>query len=264
MKAEHRHDSKTNELAEWLQNLPELAKKNVKILTYASVVIVLIAVSAWFHWHFKNESVQKKTEFTGFVTQLSQNKAQIIQSSSEGKDLSFMLLQTAEALLNTAQNEKDDGVAAMAFIKHGETIRTELHYRNETISEQELATQIEKAKSSYDEAVKRSKGRASLTAMAKFGLGLCEEELGKFDSAAAIYRQIAEDPSFDGTVTAVQAKDRLDSMDEYKQKLTFKASPKPEPVSVLPPGTEQQSLTAPLPPITSPPAEPNSPKAPGM
>ena len=49
MKAEHRHELKTNELAEWITNLPEWASENKKPIIYACVI--LIAAGAIYGWH---------------------------------------------------------------------------------------------------------------------------------------------------------------------------------------------------------------------
>jgi len=42
MKAEHRHELKTNELAEWIANLPQWARDNGRMVIYLSVVAVLV------------------------------------------------------------------------------------------------------------------------------------------------------------------------------------------------------------------------------
>jgi len=76
-------------------------------------------------------------------------------------------------------------------------------------------------------------------AAAEFGLGLCEEELGNFEKAQQIYQIIldkssqSENPDFEGTVAVTQAKHRLDTMADYKQKVIFKLAPTPPAASLL-------------------------------
>ncbi|MCJ7728616.1 MAG: hypothetical protein MUO27_01860, partial [Sedimentisphaerales bacterium] len=53
MRAEHRHELKTNELAEWLNNLPIWAKQNLRIIIYVSAVVVIVAVSYLYHRYQK-------------------------------------------------------------------------------------------------------------------------------------------------------------------------------------------------------------------
>ena len=121
----------------------------------------------------------------------------------------------------------------------------ELHYRSGDVSELDLKTQVNLAKDSYTKAVDKSSGNPSLTAMARFGLGLCEEELGNFTEAERLYQQIISNPDLEGTVSVSQAKQRLYTMADYKEKLVFKASPKPEPVPAAEPITPALDLGIP-------------------
>jgi hypothetical protein len=228
MKSEHRHELKTNELAMWIANLPQWAEKNAKTITYVSVVAVLVIASVVFYWYRKDvESVQKRAEFTKLLGELPQVRGQIVKDYGQGKDYSFMLIQTANELQTFAQNTKNNQMAALAFIKRAEALRMELHYRRETPSEQDIATQINQAKSSYAEAVEKASSIATLAAIARLGLGLCEEELGNFTEARQIYNEIAAGSTFEGTSAAAEAKQRLVTMDDFQGKIVFRASPKP-------------------------------------
>jgi hypothetical protein len=84
------------------------------------------------------------------------------------------------------------------------------------------------AMGAYRQALEKASPDRSLMAIAKFGLGLCEEELGNFDQAEPIYREVADDPLFEGTVAAAQARLRLDTMADYKTKVVFKLAPIPK------------------------------------
>jgi len=211
MKPKHRHQLKTNELAEWIANLPQWARKNLKMIIGVSVVAVLVIASVFFYWYRKNvEQVRKQLELTELISKLSRSKTQILGGQARGVDYSFILLQPADNLRIFAQNTTDDQMAALALIKRAEALRTELHYRAGTADKQDLTSQINRAKSSYTEALEKSSPNPSLTAAAKFGLGLCEEELGSFEKAGQIYRDIAANPDFEGTTAAVQAKQRLE------------------------------------------------------
>jgi hypothetical protein len=226
MKPDHRHELKTNELAEWLSNLPQWAKENSTYVIFISAVIIVTACLYFWRTHRQNVVFQKQLELTSLTGQLLANKIQILQSQEQGKDLSFILLQTGEVLGGIADNTDDDQTAALALIKQAEVQRTELHYRLRPAPEQEAVAQINQAKANYAKALERCPDNPSLTAAAKLGLGLCEEELYDFESAKQIYRDITTNPDFEGTVAAAQAKIRLETMDDYKQKITFKPAPK--------------------------------------
>ena len=117
MKSEHRHELKTNELAEWLSNLPQWARQNLRMIIYVSVVAVLLIVSVVFRWYRKNvESVNAQIELTGFITQLARDKIQILQNQARGFDSSYSLINLAESLQGFAQKARDDGMAALALI----------------------------------------------------------------------------------------------------------------------------------------------------
>lgn len=225
MKADHRHELKTNILAEWLGNLPQWTKEN--LITIICVLVLVIAVAGFYIWrsHSKSAQVQEHIRFTSLVNQISNTKMQILSAQAQGTDRSFILFKPADALKTFADSTTDDNLAAMALIKRAEALRTELHYRLAAVSNQDLLAQLTRARESYTEAVEKSSSNPSLRAAAKFGLGLCEEELGNFDKARQTYREIADDPAFDGTVAITQVKLRLDTMADYKGNVVFRPKP---------------------------------------
>jgi len=228
MKSEHRHELKTNELAEWLTHLPQWAKDNR--ITVIGVLLVVVVAGAVYIWkiHNKNVTAQNQIELTNYMARLMGGKPQVISAQSQGKDLSYILLQPANSLKSFAQTVKDNRMAAFAFIKRAEALRTELHYRLGPVNQQDFTTQINLAKDSYNEAIKKAASLPSLLAEAKFGLGLCEEELGNFEAAQQIYQDVAANQDFEGTVAKVSAKWRLETMADYKTKVVFQRSAKPK------------------------------------
>ena len=238
MKSDHRHELKTNELAEWLANLPQWARENLRMIIYVSVVAVLVAGSTLWYWYNKNvELVQRQLKFTSLISRLPQSKMQILMAQTKGVDVSYMLIETAVALRTAAEGSKDDQAAALALIKRAEALRAAVHYRQETVDQAELQMAINQAETAYSKALRKATLNRSLTATARFGLGLCEEELGNFDKARQIYSDLVADPAFEVTTAVAQAKQRLETMADYQQKVVFKASPRPRPVplDLLPP-----------------------------
>ena len=230
MRAGHRHELKTNVLAEWIANFPQWAKENLKTIIYVSVLVVVVAgLYFWKMYEEKVVSVRKELEFTKLIAQLPRGKIRILQAQARGVDISYMLIQTADELQIAAQNAKDDQMAALAQIKRAEALRMELHYRFGAVGERDTTAQIDLARASYAEAIKKSSTSPLLMSTAKLGLGLCEEELGNFEKAKQIYGEIIADASFEGTVAAAQAKLRLETMADYQQKVVFKPSLKPAP-----------------------------------
>lgn len=228
MKSDHRHELKTNELAEWIANLPRWARENGTMVISISLVAVLVIGSALWYWRkAKVESVQNQLDFTNLITRLSQSKMQVLMGQSRGVDSSYMLVETAANFQSTAENVTDGRMAALALIKRAEALRAELHYRQQSVSQTDLRTAINQAKTSYTKAIEKAAGNPSLTAIARFGLGLCEEEIGNFDGAEQIYRDIVSNGDFEGTTALAKARQRLETMSDYRQKIVFKAAPKP-------------------------------------
>lgn len=243
MKPKHRHELKTNELAEWIGNLPQWARENRRTIIYVSVVAVLVIGSAWWYWYNKNvESVREQVQLTSLIAQLPQSKMQIVTARARGVDTSIVLLQVADNLQSAAQSAKDDQIAALALIKHAEALRTALHYRQGTVGRAELEAAINRAKAGYNEAFEKASPNVSLMATARFSLGLCEEEIGNFEKAEQIYREVATNTNFEGTTALAQAKQRLKTMADYQQKIVFKASPRPKPAEFIQPPFELQPV----------------------
>ena len=151
-------------------------------------------------------------------------------------------------------------MAALALIQRGAAFRAELHLRLNEASRDELAAQIAKAQASYQQALDRKPSSPSLAATATYGLGLCEEELGNFDKAAAIYREVAEKPDYAGTTAQAAAAYRLKTMDDYKTAVVFQPAPPkpaqpPTPTISIQPGAASAPMVGPAPqPVTVAPA----------
>lgn len=254
MKAEHRHELKTNELAQWLSSLPAWAQQNLRTIIYVTVVVVIVA--AYTFWYYYQKGVlggREQANMTALLTQIPQLKAYIAQTQTEGADNSYMLMQPVNGLEQIAAGAKNDSVAALTLIKQADILRTELHFRPGPVSRQDLENQINRAKGYYTKALvehlERNPNR-SLEAMAKLGLGLCEEELGNLDQARKIYDELATGATFEGTTSAAAAKQRLILMGTFNQKIVLMPTPRPvtaaptEPPAILP-APESQVQIAP-------------------
>jgi tetratricopeptide (TPR) repeat protein len=242
MKSDHRHELKTNELAEWLSHLPQWTKENLTTIIMVCVVIIVgIGIYTWRMYNVNVVRVRERAEFTNLINQLAGAKMQILQARDQQRDSSFMLLQPAKGLETFAQSTKNARMAALALIKRAEALRAEVHYGN--VEEEYFTSQINLAKNSYAEALQRCSDEPSLTAAARFGLGLCEEELGNFEQARQVYQEIVENSDFEPTVAVAQAKHRLATMADYKQEIVFGPAPKPaaaEPVTQIKPQDSDQ------------------------
>ena len=261
MKSDHRHELKTNELADWIMNFPEWADKNRTTLIAAAAVIVVAALIYFVSFYRRNVvAAHTQTRLTTLVAQVPQQTMRAASAMSQNNDESYILVQTEKDLEDFAVKSSNANMAALALLKRGDALRAELHLRLNEVSHEEMATQIAKAQASYQQALERKPSNPSLAASAQYGLGLCEEELGNFDKAAAIYREVAEKPDYAGTTGQAAAAYRLTIMNDYKTAVVFQPAPPkpvtpPTPTIQLQPGAASAPTMGPAPqPVTVAPA----------
>lgn len=227
MKSEHRHELKTNELAEWIENLPNWFRENRNfILGIAAAVLVVICIYFW-NSHTKSSQARQQIELTQLISQVARTKSTLARQQPGQANNSVAFLKIAEQLNEQADRVSNKQLAALALIKRAEALRAELHYKGKSLSKAEITDQIVKAKQSYEKALKKCSSNPQLTAMAQMGLGLCEEELGNFDKAREIYRKIVSSPELKTAVILTEVQNRLAIIDDYKQDVVFKPAPKP-------------------------------------
>jgi hypothetical protein len=187
MKAEHRHELKTNELAEWLLNFPQWAKERRRtIIWLAALTVVVVGLYIYTRYQKDVVTTQQQTRLTFLLNQVSQLRIRILKAQISGYDLSANLIRAANELQNISREAKDERVSALALIKRAQSLRTELHYRLGNVSEIDMTLQLDRAKESYNQAIAKAASSPSLMAAAKYGLGLCEEELGNFKKSEEI------------------------------------------------------------------------------
>ncbi len=269
MDAEHRHDLKTNELAQFISNAPKLIHENV--MPIIGVVLIIAALVTWptFTRMRVAAETQEKAQSTQVIERLGQNKVLAIQGRLQDTQLSNSMLLLADSMKKVADGAKTWQVAALALIKRGETLRTDLHYKAGIVNPDVLKNRIEQAKTAYEQAILKAEGKpegAIFIAMAQFGLGLCAEEVGDFTEAAGVYRMILATREFKGTIPAAQARLRLETLADKAARFVFVDAPKAPEMSI--PGIEGQIPTgapgsqvipfAPAAPDTAPPSVPDA------
>ena len=227
MDSQHRHELKTNELAEGLSHLPRLLKDNAN--TIIGVILIGVALITWpmFNRMTRQKDRTEKATITQSIQMLDRDVYAVLQAPADDTQAQTEALDTllinADALLSSVSDIDNPNLAAMAQIKAAQAIRTELHLRKEVDADM-LERQVQKAKDAYQKAFEVAQ-TTTIKAMAQFGLGLCSEELGQTDQAAEVYRQIVEDQSYKATVLPTQAQHRLDTLADNIEVFNFAAVP---------------------------------------
>jgi hypothetical protein len=258
MKSDHRHELKSNELAAWVAEFPEWARANSRTIIIGCAIVAAVAlVYGWFLYDRNVLSVNRRVKLSELASQLYADKRQAARSAAEGKDASLLLLEAANRLSQFADSAGDPTMASLAYLKHAEALRSELHYRATAVLPEDIAKQIEKAKASYQKALDKAGSQVSLKAAARYGLGLCAEELSDQAQARQLYEGIVADASLKGTVGQAAAKSRLETMASYAGKVVFRPGPEPAPApSVLVPGPNVPAAEANVPGAAAQPVAP--------
>ena len=267
MRSDHRHELKTNELADWIAHFPDWARANRTNLIAAGAILLVILVVYFVRFYRGNvASVRNQTRLTSLVAEVPQQINRVANAAAQDRDESYILLQSQKDLQDFADKSSNSDMAALALIQRGAALRAELHYRLSEISRDDLTKQIGQARASYQQALDRKPSSPALAATAHYGLGLCEEELGNFDKAGEIYREVAQKPEYAGTTAQASAAYRLKIMNDYKTDLVFRPAPPkpaaaPTPAGPIQPGAASGPMVFPAPSTaTVGPVAPSAPK----
>ncbi len=222
MKADHRHELKTNALADWMAHFPEWSKKNAKPLIGGAALLVLIVVV--FLWSQYNNTVLAQTHRSEFTSNLANIEAlimQVAQTSTQGEDTSLDLGTSSDDLGELAQNTSTKTMAALAYLKQAEMLREQIQFEAGQPTVDAITDRIETAKAAYGMALEKGKASKTLMSLAHYGLGLCAEELGQFDEAGNVYQALIADASYKGTIGQVSAANRIKAMPNFNSIITF-------------------------------------------
>ena len=142
MKSEHRHELKTNDLAEWISNFPKWAKENAIVII--PTIVVLAAIIGYFFWSQSRATDDEKDRvtFTESLSRLMQVRDRVGTEWSDADDMPLLL--TAENLARVAASSTSDGMAAFAWIKRAEALRSAVFVQTRQAPE-DIALPIEAA-----------------------------------------------------------------------------------------------------------------------
>jgi tetratricopeptide (TPR) repeat protein len=253
MDSKHRHELMHNELADWIGKLPELAR------TYRNQIIgIVLVIIGLISWPLLNRWKQE-SNFTAEAQVIEQiNAAEMgkymamnaysAQPDSNNLNTASSLLVAANNLADEAKKAPTPNLAALALIKRGQALRTELLLKKEFVPQDIVSAQIKQAQDAYQQAFDKATA-PTVKAMAQFGLGLCSEESGQLEQAKAFYQKIVDDEAYVGTPLIAMAKNRIANMTDNNAKYNFVDTPKPAPVAAEP---QIQMMPAPTTPAPAP------------
>jgi tetratricopeptide (TPR) repeat protein len=262
MDSKERHEMMSNELADWIGQIPDFLKQYRNQLL--GLVLVIVGLVSWpilNRWRQEADFVTE-TEVSQALESLDVGKFLALQAAAQtspqdNSAAGESLLVTADKLAEQAKKSPNDNLAAITLIKRGQALRTDLLYRKDAVTDDAAAAQIKQAQEAYQQAFDKAK-LPTVKAMAQFGLGICSEELGQLDQAKEIYQKIADDATYAGTPLPAAAKDRIEKLADNNAKYTFVEAPKPAPVAMpiaAPAGAKAVAQPAPTQPVAPQPEQ---------
>ncbi|MHC4287161.1 MAG: hypothetical protein ACYSSJ_02540, partial [Planctomycetota bacterium] len=146
MDSQHRHELKTNELADGLKHLPQILKDNAN--TIIGIILIGAALITWpmFSKMSRQKEMAEQTEITQSIQMLDQDIYAVLQAPADDTLAQMEALDTLLINADTLLEKSIDNpnLAAMARIKAAQAIRTELHLRKDVDADM-LERQIQKA-----------------------------------------------------------------------------------------------------------------------
>lgn len=256
MDAEHRHELKSNELADWIAHIPQYIKEHPNQII--GVVIILIALVTWplFSNMRSQSGIREQASVVSMIDMAEQ--ARISRANPEQTEVApEPLTVVAQSLQDEAGKTDNPNLAAMALIKRGNALRADLHFADE-VTDELISTRVSDARTAYEKAAELAEMPA-VKGLAQLGLGLCAEETREFDKAREVYQNILDDKAYESTVVPVEAQRRLDALADNSIEVIFApAPPEAEEAAGAPAEGVQPiepTIEAPQAPVTEQPRE---------
>ena len=232
MKAERRHELKTNALARGLEAMPfYLQQHGAKIL---GVLVVAILVFALLRYRASSE--RQNLQMAG--ESLSQARAVIAELQDLGgygtTSVPEIARSARQALDNIPPATDDPTILAETLVARGD-LNWALANR---IERPEAATQpserieessdelLQRAENAYKEVLAKYPAQTLAVASARFGLAAIAENRGDWEAAGQQYEAVRDDETL-GQAFTEQAKLRLENLDEIKNPMLIIATTRP-------------------------------------
>lgn len=226
MDAEHRHELKTNELAEFFENLPEFVRKySNQIIGVCLILTALFVIPLWKNWRQESRRAQQ----AAMVSRIQTAREAVTKATrpAEGIQPASLLDPAAEELRTASQTAPQKDLAALARLEEAKLLRSVLHLQAD-LSPEEISSRLNKAQEACQQALSMASS-PTLKGLAELQLGLCAEEGGQYEQARDIYTRIIQNSAYKGTAVIEQAKQRLDQLQDNSVKVVFAPAPPPEP-----------------------------------
>ncbi len=211
MKTQRRHDLKSNELSQILQQARAFfAESGSKVLAVVLVLVLLVAVGVYLS-HSRTLARQE-----------SWSRMYAVMSGSANTKASDL-----RTLARQSDNEK---LAALALKAYADMSMRDMVIMPATPDQAQTVKDVEAALQSI---ISDYGSNTFATAGARVKLGIVYENSGKWQEARAVYQKLSEDESLTGFVVPKLAADRLKDLARWQQlaKQVVTTAPATKPAS---------------------------------
>jgi predicted negative regulator of RcsB-dependent stress response len=226
MKAERRHELKTNTLAQGLGGLPMFwAQHGTKVLL---AVVAVLAIVLFFRFQASSAKQRESNAAEAYASAVSAidnlRGLQNIRDPRLASEQRRQIQEQADAgLRQVLDDTKDDTLRANALLAQGDLWWTLAHTHDPGSAQTQPTSrprassedQLERAKRAYETAAIAPGAKPITINSALLGLAAVAEEQGKWDEAAAQYDKIRTHPSLPPAFK-LEAQDRKASLDKIR------------------------------------------------
>ena len=267
MKAQERHKLKTNELAQFISELPAYFQKHAsKITTIALVVVIALAGGIMARRYFVQGKQQQQDQL--FQQLLAADTLQLdalrrvqmgaeLASDPANAILPYDTTSITLTLSNIAQDAPNNPVGMTAGLLQAELSLSQLYFSDQNITEDQKKQLLQTAENLYRQALVKFPTIPYAVGTAKIGLATVAEERGQWEQARTQFTEIIalKDELLVGTIYPKLAQRRLALLDTISTPITFPEIKPVHPADFAAPDL-LPNLTD-LPPLKPPAFDPN-------
>ena len=193
MKAQRRHDLRTNTLAESMADAVEYLKEKGQIIVLVvSAVVVVLGVS-WY-WNYSATVRQQQ----GWQAMLALLNAPSVDQSAQ-----------LDQLQRVAESYRDPALRAMAWSQLGSRLLDAAASTSGPATTEQADNYIAGAKAAFETVIQETPNQTVPAAIAYLGLAAIAADRGDFETAMGYYEQVAGGEQFNNTPFQNQAAESL-------------------------------------------------------
>ena len=267
MKSQERHKLKTNELAQFIGEIPEKFKKHGSLITTIALVVLIALVGGIIARRYLAQGKQQQRDQL-FQQMLAADSLQLdalrraqmgaeVASDPANAILPYDATSITLTLSNIARDAQNNPVGLTAGLLQAELSLSQLYFSDQNITDDEKNQILQSAEILFQQSLQEYPNIPYAVGAAKIGLATIFEEQGQWDQARTQFEEIIalQDDLLIGTIYPKLAQRRLTLIDTVSTPITFPEIKPVHPADFLAPDLLPDFPD--LPPLDLPTLDPN-------